>query len=71
MRFASRYQLASREGEERTRRKFLLRPRCFGQSHWRWLTTAPIREQIVKQDIGGSMEWGQYKWTWTEVGFAD
>ncbi len=61
---------ASEEGNERVVTKFLLFPRTFEEEH-RWLQKAAITERVIKQDIGGSDQWGYYKWVWAEVGFAN
>lgn len=70
MRFHSKYALKPREGEERIVSKFLLWPRCFEGRHTRWLERTDIVERVVKVDVGGSGEWGNYAWKWAEVGFA-
>lgn len=70
MRFPSRYALRDREGDERTVRKFLWLPRCFGTKEIRWLEYANIRERICKVDVGGSYEWGCFAWKWCEVKFV-
>lgn len=71
MKFTSKYALQDREGEERTVNKFLLWPRCFdGDKTWRWLERADVIEKVMKCDVGGSGEWGNYAWQWVEIGFA-
>ena len=71
MKWPSRYALRDREGETRVVRKFLLWPRTFNSTHTRWLVYANIIEVIQRIDIGGSGEWGSYKWSWCETGFDD
>lgn len=70
MRLASKYALKPRVGEKRVVSKFLLWPRCFGGRSTRWLERADIIEQVMRVDVGGSMEWGNYAWKWVEIGFA-
>jgi len=70
MKFKSRFALKSQEGKTRIVRKFLMLPRQFGDSEWRWLETADILESIIKVDVGGSV-YPVYAWKWCEVGFAD
>jgi hypothetical protein len=70
VRFRSKFALKPREGEERVVNKFLLWPRCFGGRSTRWLRRADIVERVVKVDVGGSGEWGNYAWKWVEVAFA-
>ena len=71
MKFKSKYLLKDRQGEERTVRKFLWWPKCFGRKYWRWLEYANIRERIVSVDIGGHMQYGYYSWHWVEVDFDE
>ena len=69
MKWGRKESLKSREGETRVVRKFLLWPRHLGSDEWRWLCYADIVEKIVAHDVGGSMEWGNYAWKWTETAF--
>ena len=71
MRGPTKIALRDREGEEREVRKFLWFPRAYRGAEWRWLEWATILERIVRLDVGGSYEWGNYAWRWCEVGFAD
>jgi len=71
MRFGTQFTLQSMEGQERTTTKFLWYPRQFGTDQWRWLEWAMIKEAVLKIDIGGSMQWGRYKWAWVEIDFVD
>lgn len=77
MRFRNKYSLKDREGEYRVRRKFLLWPRTFTSGHkglqneTRWWEKTDIVERVIRMDVGGSGEWGNYAWKWCEVGFAD
>ena len=70
MRWKSRFTLKDRLGERRTRRKFLIIPRCFDTKRWRWWEYADIVEEITEMDVGGHDEWGKYSYEWREVGFA-
>lgn len=70
MRLSSKYALKSREGETRVVRKFLIWPRTFESERTRWMEYADITEEIMRVDVGGSMEWGNYAWKWVETGFA-
>lgn len=60
---------STQEGQERIVTKFLLLPRKFS-GVGRWLERADIRERVVKQDVGGSYQWGYYRWNWVEVAFG-
>ena len=70
MRFKSKFYLKDREGEERTVSKFLLFPRRLDSEHWRWLERVDIVEKVLKVDVGGSGEWGNFAWQWIEISFA-
>jgi len=70
VRVNSKYALKSREGEQRIVKKFLLWPRTFDSNRTRWFEYAHITEEVLKMDVGGSCEWGNYAWQWREVGFA-
>ncbi len=70
MRGNSKFYLKDRCGERRTRRKFLLFPRCFESKQWRWLEYAEIVEEITEVDVGSTMEWGNYAYQWQEIGFS-
>jgi len=68
MRWKSGKSLAPKLNQIRQVRKFLLFPRQFGESDWRWLEWAIIEEQV------------QWCWNrvaredhyrWVEVGFID
>lgn len=71
MRWKSGLYLKSRQNESRVVRKFLWWPRRFDSGHWRWLEFAYIEEEILRIDVGGSMEWGRYAYAWCETGFSD
>jgi hypothetical protein len=70
MRWKSRMSLAPKLNQKRKVRKFLLLPRQFGESDWRWLEWAVIEEQVQWaahwNDFTGK---GHYRWV--EVGFVD
>ena len=69
--FKSKYFLKDQLGEFRVRWKFLLYPRHFGSSKtWKWMCQAPVIEQVLEVDVGGSGQWGCYAYKWCEVGFA-
>jgi len=70
VRWPSKTALKPREGEERMVRKFLWWPRSFGGEK-RWMEWCNIVEMVLRIDVGGSMEWGNYAWRWCETGFAD
>lgn len=58
-----------KEGQTRTRRKFLLIPRSF-DGETRWLEFAKIREDYVQYLV--VEEWGpDFVYGWCETGFAD
>ena len=70
--FKSKFYLQDRLGEERVVRKFVLWPRHFGtDKRGKWMTFADIVEKVCEVDVGGSMEWGDYRYKWVEVAFAD
>ena len=73
MQYKTRYALKTREGEERTARKFLLMPRSFGKgATGRWLCYADVVERVSRVDKTPGMDTGAYEaWQWCEVGFAD
>ena len=72
MRWNSQYALRDRCNEQRIVRKFLWWPRKFRFSpKCRWLEWANILEQVCECDIGGSMEFGNYTYSWREIGFAE
>lgn len=37
---------------------------------WRWLEHALIIYEVLKVDVGGSMEWGNYAYKWYAVKWA-
>lgn len=71
MRGKTRLYLKDRDGERRTRRKFLIIPRSLGCKEWRWLEFADIVEEVTAVDVGGSDEWDNYSYEWVEIAFAD
>jgi len=61
---------ASQEGQERVVTKFLFLP-LRDKEQVRWLERADILERVIKQDVGGSYQWGKYRWNWVKVSFAN
>lgn len=53
-------------GRTRTISKFLIFPKTIGEET-RWLERATIRQMVIKVDVGGSMEWGNYENQWVDV----
>jgi hypothetical protein len=53
-------------GQERVVEKFLLFPKKLGKEI-RWLERAKIKQKVFQVDVGGSMEWGNYKNMWRNV----
>lgn len=51
------------EGQTRLIGKFLLFPKIINRE-LRWLEYAYYEQVAVKTDVGGSMEWGNYKNKW-------
>lgn len=52
-------------GQTRVINRFLLFPlKLNGQV--RWLERAKIKQIVVDMDVGGSMEWGNYKKVWRD-----
>jgi hypothetical protein len=68
MRWKNDQAMKSREGEERTVRKFLLWPRSFGGVETRWLEYANIIECIARINIGDQCD--EYRWIWMEDRFG-
>ena len=50
-------------GHSRVICKFLWWPVCI-EEEWRWLETAYIMQVVKNVDVGGSMEFGNYKAKW-------
>jgi len=66
----NRFALKHRKGEIRIVRKFAWLPRSFNTGKWVWLQWVYVKELIEAVDIGGSCEWGRYKYCWIEQRFA-
>jgi len=57
--------LENREFDKRIIEKFLWFPKCLN-GEWRWLEKALINQEVLKVDVGGTMEWGKYKHKWID-----
>lgn len=68
MRWKSRKSLAPKLNQKRKVRKFLLFPRQFGESDWRWLEWAIIEEQV---QCRWNRVTGKKHYRWVGVGFVD
>jgi hypothetical protein len=61
--------LESRLGEFRIVERFLWYPMLL-EREWRWLERTKIIQTVVRMDVGGSMEWGNYKYGWVSVAWG-
>lgn len=61
-------RLKDQLGEQRIITKFLLFPKSIGNDI-RWLEKATILQEVMPIDVGGSMEWGNYRHRWVDVSF--
>jgi hypothetical protein len=69
MRFTSKQETLT-IGQTRLIKKFLLLPRRIG-AETRWFEHAVIRQEVAMMDVGGSMEWGNFKKVWIDKEFVD
>ena len=53
-------------GDIRIIKRFLWFPKCI-KGECRWLERARFSQRIDKVDVGGSMEWGNYKHKWRNM----
>jgi hypothetical protein len=63
-------ELISRINETRIIEKFLLFPKTINHE-LRWLEHVKIKQKICAIDIGGSMEYGKYKYAWRNWAWAN
>jgi len=57
--------LKSRIDKIRVIEKFLLFPKIIDHE-LRWMEHVKIEQRVCEIDIGGSMEWGKYKYAWRD-----
>lgn len=69
MRFAVE-DLSKRFGEIKVISKFLLFPKKL-DNEWRWMESAFIIQKVIGIDVGGSAEWGRYKFLWRDMHWLD
>lgn len=69
MRFVSKQEQLT-IGEERIISTFLLLPRKIGVET-RWFERVKIKQEVAVMDVGGSMEWGNFKKVWVDREFVD
>ncbi|MES9681768.1 hypothetical protein ABWK22_02385 [Gottfriedia acidiceleris] len=69
MRFINKSELLQ-VGQRRVVRKFLWFPVKLS-NETRWLEHANIEQVVRNIDVGGSMEWGNYKKMWRNLAWAE
>ena len=63
-------ELSERMGEVRVTSKFLWFPKKL-DSEWRWWEKVYVLQEVSKWDVGGSGEWGRYKYGWADRNWLD
>ena len=63
-------KLKDRLGEERVISLFLFFPKKL-QDEWRWMERAYIKQSVQKMDVGGSMDWGNYRNKWVDLSWEE
>ncbi|MEE5181116.1 hypothetical protein JDW20_19360 [Bacillus subtilis] len=53
-------------GQERVVSRFLFLPMKLNKEV-RWLERVKIKQKVKKVDVGGSMEWGNFKKKWVDI----
>lgn len=57
-------------GRTRVVEKFLFFPKLL-DNEIRWLERSKILQMVLAHDVGGSMEWGKYKYKWVDIEWTE